>query len=114
MNLFNKLPNSIRYPVGIEWPLLKRLPLIFFIGTLLISAPAISIYMQNPIISAEQYREIYICFGLLFTFWFFVGATAIGCVVIMIMKGPGYVADAYELPVENKELENKPRTDDKK
>jgi hypothetical protein len=106
MDLFNKLPNSIRYPLGIEWPLLKKLPLVFIIGTLLISVPAISIYIQNPEISAEQYRTIYICLGLLFTFWFFVGATAIGCVVVIIMKGPGYVADAYELPKEDKALEN--------
>jgi hypothetical protein len=106
MDLFKKLPNSIRYPFGIEWPLLKKLPVIFLIGTLLLSAPAISIYIQNPKISAEQYKTVYLCFGLLFTFWFFVGAVAIGCVVVMIMKGPGYVADAYELPEENKDLEN--------
>lgn len=109
MDFFKKLPNSIRYPLGIEWPLLKKLPFVFLIGTLLISVPAISIYIQNPDISAEQYRTIYLSFGLLFTFWFFVGATAIGCVVVMIMKGPGYVADAYELPIEDQALENPPR-----
>lgn len=39
--------------------------------------------------------------------WFFVGVLAIGCVLIMLMKGPGYVADAYELPKEDKKLEPK-------
>ncbi|HAF02016.1 MAG TPA: hypothetical protein DCO68_08960 [Methylophilaceae bacterium] len=105
MKLFNKLPNSICYPSGVEWPLLKKLPFIFLIGTLLIGLPAISIFIQNSEINAEQYRTIYICFGLLFTFWFFVGVAAIGCVVVMIMKGPGYVADAYELPKENTDFE---------
>jgi len=43
--------------------------------------------------------------GLIFSYWFFVGATAIGCVLVMIMKGPAYVADPYPLPKEDPELE---------
>jgi hypothetical protein len=108
MDFFKKLPNSARYPIGIEWPLLKKIPLIFLVGTLLISAPAITIYFKSAEISANQYRIIYASLGLWFTFTFFVGVVAIGCVLIMLMKGPGYVADAYELPKEDKKLERKP------
>jgi hypothetical protein len=107
MNFFNKLPNSIRYPLGIEWPLLKKLPYVFVIGTLLIGAPEMGVFFQDAEISSEQYKTIYASLGLLFSFWFFVGAAAIGCVVVIIMKGPGYVADAYELPKENQDLEPK-------
>lgn len=108
MDFFKKLPDEARYPIGIEWPLLKKIPWIFIIGTLLISAPAVVIYLKSTVISAAQYKTIYICLGALFTYWFFVGVVAIGCVLIMLMKGPGYVADAYELPEIDKSLENRP------
>ena len=108
MEFFNKLSNSVRYPLGIEWPLLKKIPWIFAIGTLLILSPAVTIYIKNAVISAAQYKTIYICIGAMFTFWFFVGVVAIGCVLIILMKGPGYVADAYELPEEDKSLEGRP------
>jgi hypothetical protein len=29
---------------------------------------------------------------------------AIGCVIVMLMKGPAYVADAYELPHRDQPL----------
>jgi hypothetical protein len=106
MKYFNKLPNSVRYPLGLEWTLLKKLPYVFFLGTFLLCLPIISIYWHHLESDAESVKTIYISFGLLFSFWFFVGAIAIGCVVVMIMKGPGYVADPYELPKENDNLEN--------
>jgi hypothetical protein len=36
-----------------------------------------------------------------FSLWFFIGVLAIACVIILLMKGPAYVADPYELPKEN-------------
>jgi uncharacterized membrane protein len=108
MDFFKKLPESTRYPIGIEWPLLKKIPWIFLIGTLLITSPAVNIYLKSAEITAAQYKTVYICLGALFTYWFFVGVVAIACVLIMLMKGPGYVADAYELPKEDKRLENRP------
>ena len=105
IDFFKKLPNATQYPIGIEGPILKKIPLIFVIGTLLIIYPAAVIYFKNAVISAAQYKTIYM--GALFSYWFFVGVLAIGCVLIMIMKGPGYVADAYELPKEDKSLEGK-------
>ena len=66
------------------------------------------IYFSTEIVSREQQQVIYQCFGVLFSVWFFVGAAAIGCIVVMIMKGPAYVADPYELPKENKKLEQHP------
>ena len=105
LDFFKKLPNGIEYPVGIEWPIFKKIPLIFIIGTVLILSPAASIYINNSVITAAQYKTIYVCLGAMFSYWFFVGVLAIGCFLIMIMKGPGYVADAYELPKEDKRLE---------
>ena len=108
MNYFNKLPGFTRTPSGLEWVLLKRLPLIFATGTALATLPIVYIYLSNHIINPEQFKTIYLCLGLIFSVWFFAGAAAIGCFVVMVMKGPAYVADPYELPKENKKLEKHP------
>ena len=105
MDFFKKLPNNAQYPVGIEWPILRKIPLIFVAGTALILSPAVMIYVQNTVITAAQYKIVYVCLGAMFTYWFFVGVLAIGCFLLMVMKGPGYVADAYELPKEDRRLE---------
>lgn len=66
------------------------------------------LYFSNETINAAQQQIIYQCLGVIFSIWFFVGTVAIGCIVVMIMKGPAYVADPYELPKENKKLEQYP------
>ncbi|EUJ10357.1 hypothetical protein Meth11DRAFT_1175 [Methylophilaceae bacterium 11] len=103
--LFKKLPGFIQSPSGFEWVLFKRLPILFLMGTLLASTPIIYAYFFNQPIDLEKQKTIYMALGLIFSYWFFVGATAIGCVLVMIMKGPAYVADPYPLPKEDPELE---------
>lgn len=105
MNYFNKLPNFIQTPSGQEWVLFKKLPIIFIIGTAIPVLFILYHYFFSDSPRPEGLKSIYFCLGLIFTHWFFVGTVAIGCVVVMIMKGPAYVADPYELPVENKKLE---------
>ncbi len=36
--------------------------------------------------------------------WSLMLAVAIGCVIVMLMKGPAYVADAYEMPHSDRPL----------
>lgn len=108
MSYLNKLPGFIRTPSGFEWTLLKKLPLAFAIGTAIPGALIAFIYFKNPTLDPEQLKAIFQYLGIIFSVWFFVGAAAIGCVVVMIMKGPAYVADPYELPKENKSLEEHP------
>ena len=105
MNFFNKLPGHIQTPSGYEWLVLKKIPRIFLICTALPCAVMLALYLSNASINRDQEQVIYLCLGLLFTAWFFIGTVAIGCVVVMIMKGPAYVADPYELPEENDKLE---------
>lgn len=101
MNLFKRLPSRRSNRIGVEWRVFKFTPLAFIVGTLLILSPASIIYMQNGVINAAQYQMIYVCLGALLTYWFFLGVLAIGCFIIILMKGPGYIADAYQLPIEN-------------
>jgi len=91
-----------------EWVILKKLPMIFILSTLAIALPMLYIYFSNHSLSPDQLKQIYFGLGLIFSVWFFVGAAAIGCIVVMIMKGPAYVADPYYLPKENKNLEKFP------
>lgn len=108
MDYFNKLPGFIKTPSGFEWTLFRKLPLIFTIATAIPGAVILNIYLSNEKLDALQQQVIYQCFGVLFSVWFFIGAAAIGCIVVIIMKGPAYVADPYELPKENKKLEKHP------
>jgi hypothetical protein len=108
MRYFNKLPGFIKTPSGLEWVLLKKLPLIFGICAAIPTAVILFIYLGNQTLNPEQLKTIYLCLGILFSIFFFVGTVAIGCIVVMIMKGPAYVADPYELPKENKKLEQYP------
>lgn len=107
MNLFNKLPNSKRAPSRREWRLLKKLPRYFLLGIALPCLWMAWLYISNDVLNANQLKTVYICLGLIFSVWFFIGAIAIGCIVVIIMKGPAYVADPYALPIENKTLEDK-------
>ena len=68
MNWLKKIPNSIRSASGLEWVLWRKLPLIALMGTLL------------PLFH-----------------WSMVLTAAVGCVIVMGMKGPGYQADSYPL-----------------
>jgi len=108
MSYFNKLPGFIKTPSGLEWVLLRKLPLIFGICSAIPTIAIFFIYFSNHTVNPEQLKTIYLCLGLLFSIFFFVGAAAIGCIVVILMKGPAYVADPYELPKENKKLEQYP------
>lgn len=108
MNYFNKLSGFTQSPSGFEWVLLKKIPRIFLISGLIPCAIMLKLYFTNDTLNAEQLKIIFQCLGVLFSIWFFVGAAAIGCIVVIIMKGPAYVADPYELPIENKKLEDFP------
>lgn len=108
MNYFNNLPGFTKAPSGLEWVLLKKIPWIFSIGSAIPCTVMLKLYLSSVTLNPEQLKIIYQCLGLLFSIWFFVGTIAIGCIVVIIMKGPAYVADPYELPKENKNLEQYP------
>jgi hypothetical protein len=114
MNYFNKLKGFQRSPAGLEWQIWKRLHIILAAGTvlpLLASAAAYVLDGFEPVTSnaTEMARAVeqffYVMVGLVVLHWTLVLTLAIGCVIVMLMKGPAYVADAYamEEPTRDKE-----------
>lgn len=99
MNLFNRLPGSRRAPAGLEWTVLKKLPGILLAGTLLPVCIILLLRAGLTELDAKQAMEAtYAAAGVLLFYWMSVLALGILCVIIMIMKGHAYVADAYPLP----------------
>ena len=103
MNLFNKLPGFERAPAGLEWALLRLLPLFAVAGMVV---PLLCVWMvrlaagwDSGIVSAKLAMSIEIALASLATlYWTIVFTVALGCVIVMIAKGPAYVADPYPLP----------------
>lgn len=107
MEYLNKLPNYIRYSSESEWRILKRMPMIAVLSTLFLMLPIMQLRWQTGEWFPLEHQTSFVVLGLLFTLWFFIGVICIGLVVMIIMKGPGYVADGYDLPKEDPALENK-------
>jgi hypothetical protein len=97
MSWLNKLPNSIRSASGLEWVLWRKLPLILLVGTALPLAVALALHWWADPQNASQLRWLqtmdYVVAGVIIFHWTAMATVAIGCVVVMLMKGPGYVAD---------------------
>lgn len=101
-----RLPGFHRSAPGLEWALWKRLPLIALVGT---GVPVLlwaGLYLlMDADASAAQARWLllagYVLLGVLALHWTLVLTVAIGCVIVMVMKGPAYVADGY--PVSHRD-----------
>ena len=99
MNPFNRLPGSQRAPPGLEWPLLKKLPSILLAGTLLCTG--FVLLLQSGWLALDDKESLqaqYATIGLMLFHWMSVLAVALGCIIVVLMKGHAYVMDAYSLP----------------
>jgi hypothetical protein len=100
MNWLQKLPGFQRAAHGFEWTLWRKLPLILVAGTVLppLGAGAVRLWATAPLSAATE-RMItladYFAVALVVLHWTLVLTLAIGCVIVMLMKGPAYVADGY-------------------
>jgi hypothetical protein len=100
--LLKKLPGFARSPSGLEWQLLKRLPLATVAGLTVIAGFLGTAHVWPPAISAMErdawlMRMDFVALGVLLVFLTLLFTVFIGCVIVLIMKGPAYVADAYPL-----------------
>ena len=114
-----KLHNQ-HHPAGLEWVILKMLPKILGAGIfipLLLSIFVRLFPFERP---AAELAKLYMSIDILSIALFFsvisaVITVAIGCVIVVLMKGPAYVADAYDLndadkpePENTEKLKNDP------
>ncbi len=113
MNWFQKLPSSIRSASGLEWSLWRKLPWIAAAGTVIpLACLGVLHAMSDDQASAAQLRWLqmadYMVGAIVLLHWALVVTVGVGCVIVMVMKGPGYVADGYrvshsDLPRERQE-----------
>jgi hypothetical protein len=101
MNWFNILEGSRRSASGLEWEIWRKLPLVFLAGTLLPVLIWAAFELLSP--QSRMGQSIWVSTGAFVTLgavifnWTMVLTVAIGCGIVIVMKGPGYVADAYSL-----------------
>lgn len=108
MNLFNRLPGFPRTPAGKERLILRWLPRTFLLGTLLLGLPSLLVRLIASPDDAllVMTTDIYVI-GLIILHWTVVLTVGIAAFIIMMMKGPAYVADAY--PMDELETLEEPR-----
>jgi len=102
MDWLRKLPGYQRSAPGIEWKIWRRLPLIWLAGTALPALMALVAWMAAPeapygAMDRSLTQFYYVLVGIVILHWTLTLTVAIGCVVVMLMKGPAYGADGYPL-----------------
>ena len=94
-------------PPGLEWAILRKLPMVAVVGT---TIPVLLAVLARLVINdgstaeiAKQVRSVDIfCIASLITVWTAILTVAIGCIVVFIMKGPAYAADSYDVSHSDK------------
>lgn len=100
MGMFNRLPGFVRSAPGLEWKIWKRLPAIWLAGTVPPLLVLLGVYLWAPVDAlggTDPQATVlgYIMVGVIVLYASLVLTLAIGCAIVMVMKGPAYVADAY-------------------
>lgn len=96
-----KLHNQ-HHPAGLEWTILKTLPKVLLAGTFIPLFMSIFIRLfpaDGSLMEIEKHTSSIdiLSISLFVTVLTAVFTVAIGCIIVVLMKGPAYVADAYEL-----------------
>ncbi len=96
---FLKKHHERKVPPGLEVEILRRLPRVTIIGSLLLAAMAVIVRVlpPEPGVDAAKHIKTVDIFTIAssITFLTAVLTVAIGAVIVHIMKGPAYVADSY-------------------
>lgn len=99
MNWLQKTSSSRRSAPGLEWLIWRKLPLILVAGTALPVAGLVLLHLTMDITTAADARWLqmanYLVAGVLVLHWTAVLTVGIGCLIVMVMKGPAYTADSY-------------------
>jgi hypothetical protein len=117
INWFGKLPHSVRAASGLEWTLWRKLPLIAGVGTVLpLLLLGLIHFFADPEGSAAQERNLmlanFIVIAIVIFHWSMVITVAIGCGIVMVMKGPAYHADSYRVSHADRPAQNMESAED--
>jgi hypothetical protein len=112
MKYLQKLDGFQRSPAGREWLIWKKLHIILAVGTALPLLASAGAYVLDGLDAATQNARaveqfFYVMLGVVMLHWTLVLTLAIGCVIVMLMKGPAYVADAYPMEEPPRDAETK-------
>ncbi|MBU3724142.1 MAG: hypothetical protein FGM18_01360 [Burkholderiaceae bacterium] len=96
----------VRHPAGLEWTLFKKIPLLTVVGFAVLGMLWVTAliwpWQSDPKAVDDLIRRIeFALIGAAIFHITMMVTLAIGCVVVLIMKGPRYSADSY--PVEDAE-----------
>jgi hypothetical protein len=104
---WKSLPGHRLAPPGMERVVLRKLPGVALMGTLTCAALAVFARIRwagDP--TAEAFRALQMAdiwaLSTAILFWTALVLVAIFCFVVLVMKGPAYVADRYDLPDSDK------------
>ncbi|QHE77813.1 hypothetical protein [Hydrogenophaga sp. PBL-H3] len=108
--MFNKLPGFVRSPAGLERVILRHMPRALFLSTVLPALAALGARWfdwsgsQAWVASRIQMVDM-VAIGVVLLLWTLLLTLAIGAFIVMVMKGPAYVADAYPLVESDRPLD---------
>jgi hypothetical protein len=103
MNWLKRLPGHRPTAPGLEWALWRKLPLVPVVGTVVVGTAVLLAHLfvdaeGKPAVERQLLMFDYFAIGALVLHWTAVFTVAIGCAVVLIMKGPAYEADPYPVP----------------
>jgi hypothetical protein len=103
MNWLKRLPGHHPETPGLEWTLWRKLPMVLLTGTALLVLVVLAVHALvdtegRPALARQLLMFDYFAIGALVLHWTAVFTVAIGCTVVLIMKGPAYEADPYPVP----------------
>ncbi len=99
---FNKLPGFQQTPAGLERVVLRRLPRITVLGTAVLLLPSLLLRLFDWLAPTLENAggldmvDVYVI-GLVVLHWTVVLTAGIAAFIVMVMKGPAYVADPYPM-----------------
>lgn len=110
MSMFNQLPGFERTPAGLERVILRRMPRAFLLSALV---PALAALLarwfdwsgSEAAVAASIQLVDFVAIGSVLLLWTLLLTLAIGAFIVMVMKGPAYVADAYPLVESDRPLD---------
>ncbi len=111
---FRRLPGFKPEPPGAERAILRSLPRVLVYGSLLLASPSLLVRLGERAAAGAGEASIAMSVDMLVlavicVHWNVVLTVAIAAFIVMVMKGPAYVADAYPLVDAERPDVNAPR-----